>query len=517
MNDSHPGRSYFLTALLLTLGLVFGMLAIDGRVCSDIDFSDEGFLWYGARAIKAGIIPIRDFQAYDPGRYVWVAAWSYVLGDSMLALRIACCIFASIGITLGLLALRRVSESRVLLVIVAVTYALWVFPRYKVFEQAISLAAIYVAVRLIERPTVRQHFLSGIFVGLMAFMGRNHGAYLLVAFGLLLVLLARNGVQAFVRSALAWGGGIFIGYLPQLGFVAFAPGFLSAYAAQLAIDVKFGTNLAAAVPWPWEMPEWLNYFDARADYVAEGILFVALLVFLALAALRFLIGRRALVEKYPAFIAASCVALPYTHYAFSRPDIFHLGHSVPAMTLGAVALAGTFGASTRRWLPIATALALLALTAAPTIYFSGIYSLIVRPADSLAKRDLGGQTMLLPEKATGFLDVANHIARENAKADEGVLFIPHMPGLYPATNRFSPIHPIYLIYPATPEEETQILADLQRNKVRWIMLQDEKLDGREDLRFRNTHPGIWRYIEQHFEERQFDEAPDDISVFQFVR
>ena len=41
---------------------------------------------------------MRDFQAYDPGRYAWTAAWSFVLGDSLVALRLGCVLFGCLGV-----------------------------------------------------------------------------------------------------------------------------------------------------------------------------------------------------------------------------------------------------------------------------------------------------------------------------------------------------------------------------------------------------------------------------------
>jgi hypothetical protein len=497
---------------LLSATLLFGAFLADGNVGTDIDFSDEGFLWYGMRAFKMGLLPIRDFQAYDPGRYLWSAGWSLIFGESLLALRFACVIFAWIGLTLGLLAARRVSRSWFFLLPLAVVLALWMFPRYKVFEQSISLMAIYVAVRLIERPTLRQHFITGIFVGFMAFMGRNHGLYQAIAFGLIMLLLARGTVAEFAKRVGAFAGGIFAGYLPQIALGAFVPGYSAAYVEQLRIDVKFGTNLAAPVPWPWKVSPWL-YGHARWDAVAEGWLFVALLAFLAAALLRMLFAGRAGVVKYPLFAAGSCVALTYTHYAFSRPDMYHLTHSVPAMIVGTTALCHTFGPRVGRWLPPMAALLLLGLSVPPTVYYAGIYSLAVRPRGAFLERSLGGKMMRLPPKEAAILDTANHVAHDLAFPGEAVLFLPHFPGLYPATGRLSPIKPIYLIYPATPESEAEELADIEANHVGWVLLQDVPLDGRDELRFRNTNPLLYRHLMEHYETFPIETAPSDVTVF----
>lgn len=495
-------NSYVLWLLLLTISLSFGWFFVDGSV--GINLADEGFLWYGTQALKAGLVPFRDFQSYDPGRYVWTATWSYLLGDGVVALRAACVIFQCFGVLAGLLAARRVSKDWKFLLLVALVLVLWMHPRYKVFEQSISLAGIYAAVLLIERPSLRRHFSTGVFVGMMAFMGRNHGLYLSCSFSITLMLLAwSRRWENFWKPILIWGTGVFVGYLPQLFLFAYVPGYFDAYIAQLRYDLTFGTNIACPIPWPWEIPAAIFRSQEAglliAHRISEGCLFLIAPAFLTLALLRILRLPRTALGKHALFIAAACVTLSYTHYTFSRADHPHLAHSVPALILGIVGLSATFGTHFNRWLPSTTAFVLSLLSVGAIYPWTSGYAEAHSRSIPFVDSQVAGESMRIPVYFDRLIKIANYMSEELAKPNESILFLPHTPGLYAATKRLSPTKLIYYVSPSSAEAEEEALAQIRKKQVGWVLLQDIALDGRDDMRFIHTNPIMTRYFKDNFE------------------
>ena len=142
---------------LLALAIPVGWYFLDGDL--GVNFADEGYLWYGVEAVLRGLVPIRDFQSYDPGRYWWAAVWSLVLGKGLMPLRLSCALFASLGIFAGLLAARRVCRRLEFLLGMGLLLAAWMHPRYKCFEQSIALMFVYAGVLLIEKPSLAPAFL----------------------------------------------------------------------------------------------------------------------------------------------------------------------------------------------------------------------------------------------------------------------------------------------------------------------------------------------------------------------
>ena len=176
-----PTQLLILAAVIVIVGFI-----LQGNV--GLNIPDEGFLWYGTIRTALGEIPARDFQSYEPGRYYWGVLWFKLLrSDGILALRISQSVFQFVGLSLALLLLRRLFSSWIASIAGAMILARWMFPLWKIYEPVILVAAIYFAVLIIETPSRKRHLFAGIFIGLAAFFGRNHGLYCAVAFVFLIV------------------------------------------------------------------------------------------------------------------------------------------------------------------------------------------------------------------------------------------------------------------------------------------------------------------------------------------
>ncbi len=506
-------NAYLLWLAILTLGLSIGWYLFDAEL--GVNLSDEGFLWYGSSAVRQGLVPMRDFQAYDPGRYWWTATWSFLLGEGLMPLRLSCVLFQCLGVFAGLLAVRRISRHWAFLIGVALLLCAWMHPRYKCFEQSIALMFVYAGVLLLEKPTLRRHFGVGLFGGLMAFMGRNHGAYFVVAFGLLVVWLAWGQPwRVWSGRCGAWVGGALLGYLPQWLMFLFVPHYFRAFLASLAEMMGNGTNLSMPVRWPWlipaNAPAWPRLFAT-----VEGCFYLALPVFLVVAVFRvWKLGRQRLASQ-PLLLAATCVTLPYTHYVFSRPDIVHLAHAGPILVVGMLALAFGFAGKWSRvgWMALPV-LIVASLSANDSQY--GITIEAFAAPRSLAAVNVAGQRMVVPAYRANVLANARTLATKLAKPTEPILFLPNLPTLYPFTGRLSPIHDIYFFFPAKPEEDHALLAEIEAAGVQWVMLHDYALDDRDELRFRNMYPIVFEHLRKNFRPVQMPSLPRDMVVLQRV-
>jgi hypothetical protein len=503
-----PSGAFFLALALACLSFSF-----QGHI--GLDLGDEGNLWYGAIHASRGEIPGVDFKAYDPGRYYWAAPWVLALGPGLIALRVAVAAFQVLGLTLGLLAARRVVRSWWGLGLVGLLLLAWMHPRHKLFECSLTMMAVWVAVRLLEAPTIRRCFATGVFVGLAAFMGRNHGVYALLAFGpLLLLVRPADGRHTIAKWLGAWLAGIVIGYAPMLALMAHSPDLLALTMSRVPeAFARRGTTTALAlpVPWPWTV-DWSLPPLSVAFRLAQGLCFVMLAPAYALMALYAFRAARADAPGRTMLIASVAVGVPYMHHAFGRADLPHLAQSIHPFWLGVVALPVALGVSRRRAMVTRLAMSVALVTLFAVVLPASPYFRALRRPTQFVSRNVAGDRLWIEVSQATYLDGVTQLVARHVGPEEELLIVPFAPGLYPILRRDSPIRETFFILPTPAPAQEDVIRRLRRADVRWVLLVDRAVDGRDDLRFRRAQAVVWRYLTSEFEQVDGAGSPADTQL-----
>jgi len=493
---SSSSRTRALAAGLLAASACTALYLLLGDV--KLGLLDEGYLWYGVARAVEGQVPMRDFQAYDPGRYYWCVAWSKLFGEGLLGMRAALAVFRALGLACGLLAIGRVVSRTWALVPACLLLLAWMFPGHKVFEAGLSMIAVWVGVLLIEKPTLRRHLCVGVFVGLAGWFGRNHGLYTAVSFTLLSLYLSwKEGSGERFRRLATLAGGIFIGYAPGWIMLLFVPGFAAGLYESTVLILDKGVNVPRPFPWPWRTTaDGLLGLSALGN-VARSTIF--LLTFLTLPVC-ILLALRTPVEKLRSracFIAATFVGMTYLHHASVRSDLLHLAECVHPLLILFIALPCTYGS--RRW-PGLVLWILLALVTFQAV--AEKHPLVARLTgeQDLVEYPIAGDTLRIKSNRAVYLarleeSVARHVGPEQE------LYIgPSRPMLYQVLGRRSPSWWISFFWQMSDEEQRRIIEELEERSVNWALIIDMPIDRREDLRFANATPLLWNYFRQSFQE-----------------
>ena len=476
----------------------------------DLNLSDEGYLWYGTLCTVAGQIPIRDFRAYDPGRYYWCAFWSFVLGQRVFSIHFAAAIFQFVGMILGLLAIQSVVHNLWWVAFVGIVFIMWMFPWYKAFEPCWAIASIFVGLVLIENPDPSNFFLAGAFVGLSVFIGVNHGLYNCLAFFFLIALI----VFKLDSGLICWQVGYFVfgiilGVSPLIAMFVLIPNMAKSYLKrQVLVRIKRGTaNLQLKIPWPWRpVPfqfQWCNKtgrFFIRLFFLLFPACFIPVIIWTLIAPLD-------RIQANALAVAAAFTGVFYMHHAFSRADISHLSQSIHPLLIGFIAILYRQ--------PLGS-LALVLLLGAGTLFC------IVLPHNPYLKRrrmkndyiryTLGKDRLWLEKKQAMMLDAISKIVKDRVGTNETFFAVPMLVGLYPIFHKTAPMFDTFPVYPATADAQHKMLASIKANRVPLALVLDCPLDGRDDLRFCNTHPIVWNYLTSEFKKLNLVGIPNDYYV-----
>lgn len=459
---------------------------------SDFNLADEGFFWYGVQRVMNGEVPIRDFMAYDPGRYYWSGALlSLSHSHGIIAVRVTAAIFQAIGIFIGLITLARstAKQSPWWWVLVAFTLTLWMYPWFKVFDICSAIALTGAFSFLIEKPSYRRYFLAGFTVGIVAIFGRNHGVYGLVASLEVMIYFAIGGKKdlKIFKVLVVWSGGIFVGYLPVLLMVALIPGFAKSFweSIEFLLRIK-GTNLPLPVPWPW-------HFNPFVDLsgVLLGVLFVAIVVFGVLGIVWAVRQKLNKTSVSPVLAAAVFLALPYAQYAYSRADVVHLAMGIVPFLLGSFAILANQTETRKWWLG-------LILSGAGLFVVLPLHSGWICDVQKCARANIAGDKVMVTSNEANALNMLTKLTAQFAPDNRNILVAPFWPGAYAVMQRKSPMWEIYALFPSTREIGQAEIRRIKMANPGYALIINSGLDGRDELRFSNTHPLVYQYVVDHF-------------------
>jgi hypothetical protein len=509
---------------ILSAAMVIFIFLVQGN--AGFNLQDEGFLWYGTIRTALGEVPLRDFQGYEPGRYYWGAIWFKLLrNDGILALRVSQAIFQFLGLTIAFLLLRRVLRSWLALVVAGVVLLMWMFPPWKIYEPVITIVAVYFAVLLIESHTEFRHLLAGMFIGLAAVFGRNHGLYCFGAF-LLLILFIWWKIDrgALVARLAAWSLGIVIGYLPMLLMLAFIPGFFGSFVEGISSNLNQGTNLPLPVPWPW-VPNY-SVLSARdcVHVFSVGALYITLPLLYLVAGVTLLLKSK--LHKNTLLTACIFVGAVYLHYDFVRPHLYYLAWTIPPLLLGLIALPSSFSERNKKRLTVFIWSFLLVMSwnvaqMAPENFFlmkargwakaklMGRYHGDVGLAMQdyfLVETDIRGDKLWIRNEIAGIVNNVKALNNDLIPASDNILVAPYWTALYPILQKPSPLWEIYFLFPQSLNRQQGMVEELERKHVNWAIVCDFYLDDRPELAFQNTHGYVWQYLVANFETIETDQT-----------
>jgi hypothetical protein len=110
-----------------------------------------------------------------------------------------------------------------------------------------------------------------------------------------------------------------------------------------------------------------------------------------------------------------------------------------------------------------------------------------------------GDSLWVPETTAKTIEGLFSMERNYFSLGGEIMAAPHLPGAHSLLGRKSPLRQTYFFFPETEERQRTMITEMDEKNVRWVILGEGTLDGREDLRFRNTHPLVWRHIMDAFE------------------
>ena len=101
-----------------------------------------------------------------------------------------------------------------------------------------------------------------------------------------------------------------------------------------------------------------------------------------------------------------------------------------------------------------------------------------------------------------------HLARQYASQGETFIAVPVWPGAYALLERKSPIWEIFPLLPQSKAFEETEIERIKQARPAFAVIIDFPLRGRDELRYKNTHPLTNKFIQDNFERLPYPPRPE---------
>jgi hypothetical protein len=226
----------------------------------------------------------------------------------------------------------------------------------------------------------------------------------------------------------------------------------------------------------------------------------------------YLIWAKRPLQSFAPLIASFFAEATYLQYAFSRADLEHLTYAIHPLLIGLLALPMLYPPPVSKKLFNGLLVVLFFLSWLTVGKVHPYYQKIIQPQGNFVQVNLRGENLWIDTYTAKIIQTVIQIDTELVSPEEGFIIAPHWPAFYPILQRKSPWWDTYLAWRISEPEARKMISDLQTHRVNWILLGDVALDGRDDLRFRNTHRLVWEYIIENFQPVPNSGLPDNFQL-----
>jgi hypothetical protein len=469
---------------------------LEGRFI--VGLADEGLLWYGTWRKALGEVPFLDFQAYSPGRYYWGAFWYEIFGHNLLTLRLSEYSFAAIGLYLLSSLVYRATNSWRIVFLGMIFFLLWIVPIHKTFSQTLSICQILLLFWIIADKDKKRLFFAGILAGLMLFWGKNYALYSLLSIFIYCMALAirERSIASCLKKSRLFISGYVVGLFPILYMLLFVDGFaLTFYEWIVKVVGRGHTNLTISLTSLLDFvptsDNWTLLWNSKIAFYLCLLLFFCVSVYSIYLIIRFLSNRQ--VDSLQ--LAAAITQLVSIHMFVSRADVSHLAQSsMPVLLLSLLIIAQLAS----KVLQLIISLLIIQISFFTLFYkHPGVVRLVY--PQQFENITINGQTLITTKQKKKMIEAVVSTVTQTVTPGESIWFAPDIPFFYPLLSYKTPTYFLFYIFPRHKEFESDLIEDLEKNNVQWILLGNTKFDGREEMMFKNTHQIVYQYVQEHYQ------------------